>query len=120
MPRQIDPKQSLFSIGAVAEILGIKPRILRQYEDKGLILPTRSDSNRRLYSLNDIDVIAYIQYLRTVKKVNLSGVLEIQSLLMRLDEKTRNIIMKEVETAISNLPEKEKEEFVEGYQDIVE
>ena len=37
MPRQIDPEKPLFTIGAVADILGIKPRMLRFYEERGLI-----------------------------------------------------------------------------------
>ena len=36
MPRSIDENKPLFTIGAVADILNIKPRMLRLYEEKGL------------------------------------------------------------------------------------
>jgi len=111
MPRQIDPEKALFTIGAVADILGIKPRMLRVYEDRGLIYPTRSGANRRLYSLNDIDVLAYIQYLTCVKKVNIAGVLEILDILKKLDEKTRASLMAEIEEQIQTLPQDKRKAF---------
>lgn len=112
MPRKIDPKKPLFTIGAVAEILGIKQRLLRLYEERGLINPSRTDGNRRLYSLSDIDVLAYVQYLTTVKKVNIAGVLEIQEILKKLDEKTRNLFMKEVEEEINRLSMDQKKAYL--------
>lgn len=112
MPREIDPNKPLFNIGTVADILGVKHRVLRLYEDRGLINPTRTDGNRRLYSLKDIDILAYIQYLTTVKKVNIAGVLEIQEILKKLDEKTRNLFMKEVEEEIERLSLDQKKAFL--------
>lgn len=111
MPREIDPNKPLFNIGAVADILGIKHRVLRLYEDRGLINPSRTDGNRRLYSLKDIDILAYIQYLTTVKRVNIAGVLEIQEILKKLDEKTRNLFMKEVEKEIEKLSKDQKRAY---------
>lgn len=111
MPREIDPAKPLFNIGAVAEILGIKPRMLRLYEERGLIKPSRTDGNRRLYSLNDIDVLAYIQYLTCVKKVNLAGVLEIQEILKKLDSKTRGLFMQEIQDQIERLPVEQRQAF---------
>ena len=97
MPREIDPNKPLFNIGAVADILGIKHRVLRLYEDRGLINPSRTDGNRRLYSLKDIDILA--------------GVLEIQEILKKLDEKTRNLFMKEVEKEIEKLSKDQKRAY---------
>lgn len=111
MTRKIDENKSLFTIGAVAEILNIKPRVLRLYEEKGLIKPSRTEGNRRLYSLNDIDILAYIQYLTTVKRVNIAGVIEIQELLKKLDPATRNKFMSEIEEEISRLPHEKKKAY---------
>jgi MerR family transcriptional regulator/heat shock protein HspR len=111
MPRKIDEDKPLFSIGAVAEVLNIKPRMLRFYEERGLIKPSRTEGNRRLYTLRDIDVLAYIQYLTTVKRVNMAGVLEIQKLLGKLDQKTRSLFMSEVEAEISQLPQDKKKAY---------
>lgn len=111
MPRKIDPSKPYFNIGAVAEILGVKPRMLRVYEDRGLITPSRTEGNRRLYSLNDIDVLAYVQYLTSVKKVNLDGVAEIQRILGRLDPAVRETFMKEIEEEIGGLTQEQKKAF---------
>ena len=43
----------MFRIGAVAELLGVHPRTLRLYEDRGLVTPGRKRGQRR-YSQNDI------------------------------------------------------------------
>lgn len=112
MPRQIDPDKPLFTITAVGEILGIKPRMLRTYEERGLISPSRSDGNHRLYSLNDIDVLGYIQYLTCVKKVNTAGVQEIQRIVGMLDEKTYVRFMSEVEREIESLPQDKRKAFL--------
>ena len=112
MPRQIDPNKPLFTISSVAEILGIKPRMLRLYEERGLISPSRTDGNRRLYSIKDIDILAYFQYLTMVKKVNIAGVLEIQKILKKLDEETRNTFMSEIEKEIDKLPKDKKDAFI--------
>ncbi len=119
VPREIDPNKPLFTIGSVAEILCVKQRLLRLYEDRGLIRPSRTDGNRRLYSLKDIDVLAYIQYLTTVKKVNIAGVLEIQEILKKLDEKTRNQFMKEVEKEIEKLSKDQKRAYT-GEEEILQ
>ena len=111
MARKIDENKSLFSIGAVAEILNIKPRMLRLYEEKGLIKPSRTEGNRRLYSLNEIDVLAYIQYLTTVKRVNIAGVIEIQEILKKLDQETRIKFMAEIEEEINRLPQEKKKAY---------
>ena len=111
MPRKLDENKPYFSIGSVAEILNIKPRVLRLYEERGLIEPTRTEGNRRLYSLKDIDLLAYIQYLTTVKRVNIAGVIEIQELLKKLDDETRSKFMVEIEEEINLLPQDKKRAF---------
>ncbi len=113
MPREIDPQKPLFTIGSVAEILGVKPRLLRIYEERGLIKPSRTDGNRRLYSLKDIDILAYVQYLTSVKKVNIAGVLEIQEILKKLDEKTRTLFMEEIEEEIDRLSQEQKRAYLD-------
>ncbi|MBD3321917.1 MAG: MerR family transcriptional regulator [Chitinivibrionales bacterium] len=111
MPRNLDPNKPYFSIGAVAEILDIQPRMLRLYEERGLISPSRTEGNRRLYSLKDIDILAYIHYLGFVKRVNIAGIIEIQKLLNKLDDKTRNAYLEEIEIEIEELPHDKKKAY---------
>lgn len=46
---------AVFPIGSVMKLTDLTARQIRYYEDFNLIQPHRSDTNRRLYSLNDID-----------------------------------------------------------------
>ena len=97
---EIDPSKPLFTIGIVADILGIPQRILRAYEEKEIIKPSRSVSNRRLYSLRDLENIEYVHYLTQVKKVNAAGIKVIFSLLGKLKEKERKKLLVVVEQGI--------------------
>lgn len=107
----IDQDQPIFPISAAAEMLGIKPRMLRFYEERGIIAPMRTSGKRRLYSMKDIDVLAYVHYLTVVKGVNVAGVLEIQRILKRMKQVTREAFMKEIRDEIASLSETEKQRY---------
>lgn len=53
--REFRRNLAVFPIGSVMKLTDLTARQIRYYEDFGLINPHRSDTNRRLYSLNDID-----------------------------------------------------------------
>ena len=46
---------AVFPIGTVMTLTGLTARQIRHYEAFGLVVPQRSQTNRRLYSLNDVD-----------------------------------------------------------------
>lgn len=46
---------AVFPIGTVMQLTGLTARQIRYYEDYELIQPQRSATNRRMYSLNDVD-----------------------------------------------------------------
>jgi MerR family transcriptional regulator/heat shock protein HspR len=46
-----------YTISAVAEMYDIHPQTLRLYEREGLLKPSRSDGNTRLYSDQDLEII---------------------------------------------------------------
>ncbi|MGT2929285.1 MerR family transcriptional regulator [Streptococcus dentasini] len=52
---------AVFPIGSVMKLTDLTARQIRYYEDQGLLTPDRSSSNRRLYSLNDMDVLLEIK-----------------------------------------------------------
>lgn len=107
----IDPDKPILPISTAAGILGIKPRMLRFYEERGIVAPMRSSGNRRLYSLKDLDILAYVQYLTAVKGVNVAGVLELQRILRRMKQATREAFMKEIQNEIDSLPDKAKKRY---------
>jgi MerR family transcriptional regulator/heat shock protein HspR len=63
----------LYSIGIIAELIGITDQTLRLYEKHGLIKPARRNKNR-YYSENDIKWIACIRDLIHIKKISIEGI----------------------------------------------
>jgi len=120
MTKEIDPNKSLFPISVAAEILDVNPRTLRVYEEKGLINPSRTDGNRRLYSLKDIDLLEYVHYLVQIKRVNAAGVREVLSILKSIPEDTREELTTRVEKTIEKLSKKTLEKYKKGDKDVTE
>lgn len=52
---------AVFPIGTVMKLTDLTARQIRYYEEQELIHPERSEGNRRMYSLNDIDVLLEIK-----------------------------------------------------------
>lgn len=49
-----DPDAPLYTVGTVAELVGVDPQVVRGYDRRGLVEPDRSDSGHRRYSRRDI------------------------------------------------------------------
>jgi MerR family transcriptional regulator/heat shock protein HspR len=58
----------------VAEQYGVHPQTLRLYEREGLLKPSRSDGNTRLYTEEDLERLEVILHLTRDLGVNLAGV----------------------------------------------
>ena len=80
-----DLNKPMFPISIVAEILKVHQRTLRIYDEAGLLSPSRSSKNRRLYSYNDIEKGKFIQYLTRELGINLNGIRIIFKLLNQLE-----------------------------------
>jgi hypothetical protein len=78
---RVNNDKPIFTLSVAAEILHLHPRTLRIYEEHNLVVPTRTKTNRRRYSQNDIKKFQFIQYLTRERGVNLSGVKIILALL---------------------------------------
>ncbi len=74
-----------FVISVAARLLNVHPQTLRYYERAGLIAPSRSKGNIRLYSPEDIQRAMHIKRLIEDLGVNLAGV----EVIMRLTERLR-------------------------------
>ena len=61
----------LYTIGIAAEILATHTRTLMMYEHLGLVVPSRTATNRRLYSQRDIITLGAIQRLTRGYGLNL-------------------------------------------------
>ena len=110
--RIANPASGIFPIGVVADMIGTSQKQLRVYEARGIIRPSRSDGNRRLYSQYDVELLTFIHYLVSVERVNLAGVKFILGLLEKLPpEEKRNLVLS-IEDTISQLSIPQKAAFM--------
>ena len=79
----VDPSRPVYVISVAAELVAVHPRTLRIYEEEGLICPSRTESNIRLFSENDLRRILWIRHLTQERGVNLAGV----RILFELEER---------------------------------
>ena len=73
-PRSRGKGKGYYMISAVAESYGIHPQTLRLYEREGLLSPSRTEGNTRLYSDDDLKQLETILNLTRDLGVNLAGV----------------------------------------------
>ena len=66
--------KAAYMISAVAEQYAIHPQTPRLYEREGLLKPSRSDGNTRLYTDDDLERLEVILHLTRDLGVNLAGV----------------------------------------------
>lgn len=83
--------QPVYMIGVAAQLCGVHPQTLRQYERLGLVVPNRAGAKNRLYSENDIRRVRRIQQLTQEMGVNLAGVEIILRLLDDMDDMRRDM-----------------------------
>ena len=69
-----EPGKAYFMISVVAHRYDIHPQTLRLYEREGLLKPSRTDGNTRLYSEEDLEQLETILTLTRDLGVNLAGV----------------------------------------------
>lgn len=70
-PRVNEP---VFIISVAARLVEMHPQTLRKYEREGLVAPSRTEGNLRLYSDRDIERLRQVKYLVEERGLNLAGV----------------------------------------------
>lgn len=104
MQRDKKKGKAAYMISAVAESYGIHPQTLRLYEREGLLKPSRSEGNTRLYTQEDLDRLEVILSLTRDLGVNLAGVEVIMNMRQRMEEMQRELqeFIEYVEREITN------------------
>ncbi len=82
-------KAHTYTISAVADEYNIHPQTLRLYEREGLLKPSRSDGNTRLYTDTDLERLEIILSLTRDLGVNLAGVEIILNMREKMDAMQR-------------------------------
>ena len=78
-------------ISAVAEMYEIHPQTLRLYEREGLLLPSRSEGNTRLYTDEDLERLEFILNLARDLGVNMAGIAIVLQMRERMEEMNRQM-----------------------------
>jgi MerR family transcriptional regulator/heat shock protein HspR len=86
----------VFAISVVAQLTGMHPQTLRQYDRVGLVTPQRTSGGGRRYSARDVDRLREIQRL-SAEGVGLSGVKRILDLERLSDDLTARVVDLEAE-----------------------
>ena len=81
--------KAYFMISAVAQRYNIHPQTLRLYEREGLLKPSRTEGNTRLYSEEDLEQLETILALTRDLGVNLAGVEIILNMREKMDQMQR-------------------------------
>ena len=84
-------KQGAYMISSVAEMYGIHPQTLRLYEREGLLKPSRTEGNTRLYTDDDLERLELILSLARDLGVNISGIAIILQMRERMEEMQRQM-----------------------------
>jgi MerR family transcriptional regulator/heat shock protein HspR len=83
--------KAAYMISAVAMQYDLHPQTLRLYEREGLLKPSRSDGNTRLYTDEDLERLEVILKLTRELGVNLAGVEIILNMREKMEEMQRQI-----------------------------
>ena len=100
--------KAYYMISAVAQKYSIHPQTLRLYEREGLLTPSRTEGNTRLYSEEDLEQLETILSLTRDLGVNLAGV----EIILNLRRK-----MERMQSEVNEFMEYVKGELARGIDD---
>ena len=83
--------KSAYMISVVAEMYDIHPQTLRLYEREGLLKPSRTEGNTRLYTEEDLERLEFILNLARDLGVNIAGIAIILQMRERMEEMNRQM-----------------------------
>lgn len=98
-----DDRTPIYVISVAAQLAGMHPQTLRQYDRLGLVTPSRATGRGRRYSAYDVARLRYVQHLSQDEGVNLAGIrhiLELQSQVEDLRQRL-NQLLAEVQRGVS-------------------
>jgi MerR family transcriptional regulator/heat shock protein HspR len=84
-------KEGAYMISVVAEMYDIHPQTLRLYEREGLLKPSRSEGNTRLYTEDDLQRLEFILNLARDLGVNIAGIAIILQMRERMENMNRQM-----------------------------
>ncbi len=86
MAKRAERGKAYYMISAVSQKYNIPPQTLRLYEREGLLKPSRTEGNTRLYSEEDLEQLETILALTRDLGVNLAGVEIILNMRRKIEQ----------------------------------
>lgn len=90
--RMVRTDEPLYVISVAAEMAGMHPQTLRQYDRLGLVSPGRAEGGGRRYSLRDIELLREVHRLSHEEGVNLAGIKRILELEAEVDRLRQQVM----------------------------
>ena len=84
--QELDDEAALYVISVAAELSGLHPQTLRQYDRLGLVSPDRATGRGRRYSLRDIALLRSVQKMvaEGINHVGIKRIIELESAMSNL------------------------------------
>lgn len=95
MSKEIRKTMPLLPISIVMQLTDLTARQIRYYEEHELITPARTEGNRRMFSLNDVDVLLEIKDLLD-QGINMAGIKKVFAM------KNEPVLAKQAKTDITD------------------
>lgn len=115
---EIDETTPLFVISVAAELSGMHPQTLRQYDRMGLVSPTRTQGKSRRYTVQDVAKLREIQRLST-EGVSLEGIRRVMELVNENTELKQRVRDLERELANQVMSQPGNRVFAAGDQGVI-
>jgi MerR family transcriptional regulator/heat shock protein HspR len=117
-PQEIDDEAGLYVISVAAELSGLHPQTLRQYDRLGLVSPNRTEGRNRRYSLRDIASLRMVQRLTSegINHVGIKRIIELETAVANMAIEVAQLRI-EVDSLLQDnppksLPKKKKPEVI--------
>ena len=104
---QLDDEAALYVISVAAELSGLHPQTLRQYDRLGLVSPNRTEGRNRRYSLRDIASLRMVQRLvgEGINHAGVKRIIELETAMANMAIEVAQLRI-EVDALISENPPK--------------
>ena len=92
-----DDDAPVLTVSKAAELAGMHPQTLRQYDRLGLVVPRRTRGRGRRYSRRDVARLLQVQRLAQVEGINLAGIkriLDLEAHVSVLEERLSDLLMR--------------------------
>ena len=117
-PQEIDDEAGLYVISVAAELSGLHPQTLRQYDRLGLVSPNRTEGRNRRYSLRDIASLRMVQRLvgEGINHAGVKRIIELETAMANMALEVAQLRI-EVDALLQenppkSLPKKKKSEVI--------